>query len=268
MKSWQVRACQDFLLNQSIIEGVLMLSPVPVIFGIDPGIHGAIAVLDGASVDVFDMPVTDKTFLPKQKHRVDLSVLYDSFNRLFLTIPDRNKRQVVTFMEMSQSLGIGRTPPSTMYNIAEGAAFIEAAIRLAAYNCDMPLILRKYQPKAWTKWLFPDDVSRSKKSGTEKKKISLLTARELFPEIAASRLNLAKHEGRAEALLLAVIGIAEMYGCQIEPRVKNVLAQYSACHQYNGLLSPVRFSEIWNNKNLTALSSIKNFINQKMRKEK
>ena len=189
-----------------------------VFFGIDPGVTGAIGTIcrgtNWSSSTVDDLPVTASTYLANQSKSLDIPRFAEKVERSIL----KNAASVILATEQMQSMGF-KTPPKTLTMLAEMAGSIEATVRMVCRTQDVPLFIRKYQPRVWTHWMFPESERRSRRK-TEAKNESLEKARELFPEMR-SRLGLKKHHDRAEALLLAFVTLAELQGCVIDRKLKN-----------------------------------------------
>jgi len=160
---------------------------------------------------VEDLPVTTKTFLKNQSKSLDIPAFAE-------IVAERLSSwdYIVFATEQMQSMGF-KTPPKILTMLAEMSGALEATIRILCLEKDIPLFIRKYQPKAWTHWLFPDSGDRKARK-TEAKNESLEKARELFP-LLQDQLNLKKHHDRAEALLLAFTALAETQGCVIDPKL-------------------------------------------------
>jgi hypothetical protein len=185
--------------------------------GIDPGVSGAVSSIHlrpnfyTATVD--DLPVTTNTFLLNQSKTLDIPV----FAEVIEDCVPRKLDYAVLVTEQMQSMGF-KTPARTLTMLAEMAGNIEAAVRLVCRERNVPLFIRKYQPKTWTHWMFPNSALRTGQK-TEAKHESLEKARQLFPELQ-KQLNLTKHHDRAEALLLAFTALAETQGCIVDPKLK------------------------------------------------
>lgn len=187
--------------------------------GIDPGVTGAIATLrcarNFAEVLVDDLPVTTDTFTANQSKMLDIT----AFAVLLETMVRGSSNCVVLATERMQGMGF-KTPPRTLTMLAEMSGNIEATVRMSCRERKIPLFIRKFLPKTWTHWMFPDSGNRQDRK-SEAKNESLEKARELFPELVR-RINLKKHHDRAEALLLAFTSIAELQGCVVDPKYKKM----------------------------------------------
>jgi hypothetical protein len=176
----------------------------------DPGNSGAVAVVTPDSVSVFDLPVTEKTFLLSQKRRLDIPAFSALIREKLLYLPEGTP--VLYVSEQMQSFGGKNTPARTLLGLAEIASALEAVICCVCRSCQLPLLQRRYQPRVWTKWLFPE--------GPHQKEDSLEKARLLFPELRDSLLRKKDHN-RAEALLLSYVVTAELRGLVVETQRKS-----------------------------------------------
>jgi len=187
--------------------------------GIDPGVTGAVATIychDGRrwAVDVLDLPVTVDTFTANQSKALDIPAFADMLESWFTS---EHNDYAVLATERMQGMGF-KTPARTLTMLAEMAGNIEAVVRMTCRKHHVPLFIRKFLPKTWTHWMFPDSAKRQDRK-SEAKNESLEKARELFPGSAVS-LALKKHHDREEALLLAFTSIAELQGCVVDPKYK------------------------------------------------
>ena len=153
--------------------------------GIDPGVSGALALLEFAGVFSFpklialaDMPVMPlgKKGKKKQVNSSELVSLLIKWHR----------PELVVYLEQVQSMpGQG---VSSMFNFGMGYGMIQGAI--AALQLPMALV----RPSAWKK--------RAGLLHCEKER-SRTFAQQLFP---GADLSLKKDVGRAEAILIAMFG--------------------------------------------------------------
>lgn len=146
--------------------------------GIDPGIGGAVAAVtaQGKFIDVMSMPIQMKK---SGRNEVDALALFEWFEAL------RGKRILYTMLERVSAMpGQG---VSGMFSLGDSFGCARAIATAASEQ------LAYAAPGVWKK----------KMSLTKNKAYSLTLARQFFPEAAADYLPLKKHEGRAEALLLA-----------------------------------------------------------------
>jgi hypothetical protein len=146
--------------------------------GIDPGLSGAIAFLDGSSARVFDMPVI------KIRKRHDYVV--PNLVSFFLDIDEEPLKNVLVGIESLHAMpssmcsGVGNFSLGRSSGVFEG---IFAALHIP---------FQKVPPKRWQKLLL-DGEPHVKGS-------SVVVAKRLFPEVD---LSLKKHHGRGDALLIA-----------------------------------------------------------------
>jgi hypothetical protein len=229
------------------------MAAAPVIIGIDPGVTGAMAILKpkGLQPAVYDLPVTERTYLSNQSKRLDI---IDFYNIIGDCLQDTCRYDldygagIVLVTEQMQSLG-RLTPPKTLTMLAEMAGNIDAAVRIWCLEQSFPLFIRKIQPKTWIHWMFPDSENRTGRK-TEAKNESLETARRLFPMFKDEYLSRKKDHDRAEALLLTFVGAAELSGCKIDPTLKTFgdLAELYNQFSQNAEETRAKFSDIHNNR--------------------
>lgn len=154
------------------------------ILGVDPGLHGALAFYDlampGPCIEVFDMPTHTITVNGKQRTRLDLHQLADLVAR-------HAARCTLAVIEDVHAMPKQGVSSSFSFGFAAGAA--QAIV--AAH--DIPV--RMVQPAAWKRAY----------GLTSDKDASRQRASQLLPAFA-HLWPLAKHDGRAEAVLLALYG--------------------------------------------------------------
>jgi len=212
--------------------------------GIDPGVSGAVASIGctpyGTFPAVWDLPVTTNTFLANQSKCLDVPAFVDRIADEIL----QNFDYVVFVTEIMQGMGF-KTPARTLTMLAEMAGNIEATIRTICLTQNIPLFIRKYQPRIWTHWVFPNSGDRKDRK-TEAKNESLDKARKLFPSLAED-LKLKKHHDRAEALLLAFTSLAELQGCVVEKKLKTfgALAEMYLTHSQSVKEKRAKFTDIF-----------------------
>jgi hypothetical protein len=233
-----------------------------VFVGIDPGVTGAVGMVyrgrDWSSCSVADLPVTTATYLANQSKSLDIPALAEILEQHL----HKNAGSVIFVTEQMQSMGF-KTPPKTLTMLAEMSGSIEATVRMMCRAKDVPLFIRKYQPRTWIHWMFPDSAIRSSRK-SEAKNESLNKARELFPDVQSS-LGLKKHHDRAEALLLAFVALAELQGCVIDSKLKNIddLANIYQLHKQYARTKEANFSDIWQ-----ADTVQKNFLTEEINSRK
>lgn len=155
-----------------------------IFIGIDPGLTGAIAVLNssGACVFLSDCP-TEKKSSKKVVSPEGISQLIAEIKKLrgrFYALLE----EPIAMPRNGCSMGA-----SSMLSFGRGAGIWEGALSMAKIEFDTAL------PSVWKRNIF-------KKSGSSKED-AIRTAKKLFPT-AKKSLRLIKHHGRAEALLLAL----------------------------------------------------------------
>ncbi|MFC5353513.1 hypothetical protein [Azospirillum himalayense] len=153
------------------------------ILGIDPGLSGALAFIDGASVRVYDMPVLSLKRNGKAKNEPDF---------LELARIIREVEGVPSFAVVEQVSAMPGQGVSSMF--AFGKTYGGILGVLAALSIRTELVA----PVAWKRWhrIKPD-------SG---KDASRAAAKNLFPH-QAGLFARVKDDGRADATLIASWGL-------------------------------------------------------------
>ena len=151
------------------------------VLGIDPGLNGALALFNGEHVEIIDMPCVERSVNGKSKRQVDL---YQLGNCLDLN-RNRIRRAVIEQVTSSPQMGV-----ASAFSFGFSAGAVQAAVAANAIPTNL------VRPQEWKSSFGlmrqPKDASRG-------------AASRLCP--AYSQLwPLKKHDGRAEALLLAVYG--------------------------------------------------------------
>ena len=149
-----------------------------ILCGIDPGFSGAVALLDPGSwsLSVHDMPVLPG---PKGKTELDLRGLAG------LLMPmDQDKRHIAAVERVSAMSGQG---VSSVFRFGQSFGAIQMAVSAHGYEVHYPA------PSQWKKHF---GLSSDKDT-------SRLMAMQRFPD-ASKLFSLKKHDGRAEAALLAL----------------------------------------------------------------
>mgnify|MGYP001306975757 CR=1 FL=1 len=157
------------------------------ILGIDPGLSGAIALLDGERcVEVWDMPVTEK--LHGKGREVNAYLLVDVI--LEALEMDEGLAAPVAYVERVSAMpGQG---VSGMFSLGRSAGVVAGV--LAAWGVRVEYVT----PQAW---------KRSQGLLKKSKDASRTLAIQRWPEMR-EQLKLKKHDGRAEAMLIADYGRA------------------------------------------------------------
>lgn len=166
------------------------------IIGVDPGLKGAVGVLehlaDGTSrvVDIFDMPLVE---VPGGKFRIDLyqlALLVERYTpETVLAVIEE-----VGFMKGKEARGTAFT-----FGYATGA--------VTGILAGLMVSIQTVIPAVWKPSL--GLASSSVKTAAEFKVLSIEKAKAILPG-AEKFLTKKKHDGRAEAILLAYWGLREL----------------------------------------------------------
>ena len=162
--------------------------------GIDPGLNGAIAVInrDGSVLEVNDMPVQEIASDGKKKRRIDIRSLSVLFQNILLRYPGAI---ISAGMEQVHAFPDRKNKDGTMtrgQGVTSAFAFGRGYGNLEQALVDFQIGFTEISPVRWKKAML-GDMPKGKGA-------ALYRARQLFP---SADLRLAKHEGRAEALLIA-----------------------------------------------------------------
>jgi len=151
------------------------------ILGVDPGLSGAMAMLNAGAVDVFDIPTTTRTVNKKEKRQIDPYQL-----AAWLEI----QRPLIKFAVVEQ---VG-TMPGQGVTSAFNFGFTTGCIHGIIAACGIEI--RTVPPQVW-----------KRKYGLlgQNKDASRGEASRRFPQFT-HLWQLKKHDGRAEAALLALYG--------------------------------------------------------------
>ncbi len=151
--------------------------------GIDPGLHGAIACVSSPSDPnprVWDTPVVPVIRNRKKRNqylvRNMLEILEDA-------IGSDDKHHIC----IEQVSSMPKQGVASMFSLGRGAGLWEGLV--VSFGVPYTTVL----PRQWKKEMLRGMDHSSKND-------SLIRARQLYPSV---ELNLAKHEGRAEALMIA-----------------------------------------------------------------
>lgn len=153
-----------------------------VILGVDPGISGAVAVIRDGGVVLFDTPVLAIKSGKSLKNFIDANAATLMLKSIH---PDYAVIEKVQAMPGGGERSMGAT---SAFNFGMGYGIwlgILAALQIP---------FEKVHPATWKAALM--------KGMTKEKDASRMRAMELYPSAAGS-LNLKRHHGRADALLLA-----------------------------------------------------------------
>lgn len=170
--------------------------------GIDPGIHGAVGAaydrVDGRiGVDVFDMPTAPTVVSGKRRDRVDPHALFALLAGLAMGAPGLALQEEVWARPIRKLTPKGiikiSRDPGTMLQLGMAAGI--SLGQLAAHSIPFRLI----PPGDWKKAMgVPGDKDAAR-----------LFASRLLPD-CAHLWPLKKHDGRAEAALLAVYALRQL----------------------------------------------------------
>lgn len=153
----------------------------PYFMGIDPGVKGAICIYDGVKiVDCFDMPTVDITVKGKERKRLDILNLAFKIDAVAPLIN-------FALIEDVGQVGTNADPFSSFV-----FGFATGAVHGVLTTCLIPV--EKIKPSVWKAAL---GLSSDKDLSIEK-------AKRLIPD-SSKYLTLKKHDGRAEAILLAFV---------------------------------------------------------------
>ena len=149
------------------------------IIGIDPGLSGAIAILDDLNIsDIFDMPVMSEG--KKNKNQLNSAQLVNIIKKNILT----DKETIVIVEQVSAMPGQGVT---SMFNF--GQTF--GAIKGICASLNLPIFFVRS-----AKWKKHFDLINSSKDASRTKVI------EMYPSIS-ERLSKKKDVNKADAILIA-----------------------------------------------------------------
>ena len=156
------------------------------ILGIDPGLSGAVAAyglcLGGATLEVFDLPTTERVVNGKTKRQLDLHALANDLRCFPLSL--------VKFAIIEQVSAMPGQGVTSSFNFGFTAGAIQGVVAA------LGIPIRTVSPQVWKRKFGllgqPKDASRAEASRR-------------FPQYA-DQWPLKKHDGRAEAALLALYG--------------------------------------------------------------
>ena len=157
----------------------------PTYIGIDPGVRGAIAVLQGTAAFVYDMPIIDVGKGGKERNVVDAPALTMLLHKI---IAEHRACDMRGWIEEVGS----RSTDSGMRAFRFGMGYGVILGVLGALGVPY----RQVRPQVWK--------ARWQLIGKDKS-YSLLAARHTYPALV-DQLRRAKDDGRAEALLIAEYG--------------------------------------------------------------
>jgi crossover junction endodeoxyribonuclease RuvC len=175
-----------------------------IVVGIDPGLTGGVALLEGDLARVWDMPTKAVKVGGEVRERIDpkqLALLLGDEAFAHLVVPEDG----VAFIERANAsphMGV-----SSAFSYGEGFGIVRGI--LAHLNVTTQLVTS-------VKWkremgLVKPGSRELGRNDARDKQPSLELARKLYPQLA-DQLRLKKHEGRAEALLIAHYGAEQLEG--------------------------------------------------------
>ena len=145
--------------------------------GIDVGMNGALSFYDGNELIIYDMPVFERN-KTKRVHAIRLADI------ILLNNPD------FAYIEQVNAFGMGAT---SAYNFGWSCGLIEGVVS----SCKVPLSY--VTPQVWKKEMqCPKDKDASR-----------MRASQLLPQFSHN-WDLKKHDGRAEASLIALYGFRKL----------------------------------------------------------
>jgi crossover junction endodeoxyribonuclease RuvC len=167
------------------------------ILGIDIGLTGAIARLEGDKAEVFDIPTVVIKSGRKKRRLVDEAALA----ALLAEVMDPLGAEA--FVEAAQATP--RMGVSSAFHYGETFGLIKGALWQLGVNH-----MRVVQPFVWKRAMGLVTKGRREigRNEAREKGSSLELARKLYPALG-DELHLRKHDGRAEALLIAWWGAEE-----------------------------------------------------------
>lgn len=166
-------------------------------FGIDPGLYGAIGVIEDSNpprvVDVFDFPLIQVEVNGKVKNQIDRAATY----RIFSAFRGHVRH---AFIEL-----ISGMPPQRKTNKDGSDAFMGGASNLnLGINFDIPQTICVCCGIPYT--LIPPFVWKRYVQVSSVKDSSRMRASQIFPA-GCHHWPLKKHDGRAEAVLIGYTGL-------------------------------------------------------------
>ena len=159
----------------------------PVILGIDPGLHGALAFVElvGGTprVEVFDMPIVAKQVNNISRSRIDKHALADLI---------ANRVHTLRCVVIEDVHALPKDGPVQAFTFGYGLGLLHGICQV----CDLSVV--NVPPHVW----------KSKYGLNSDKHKSRAVASRFFPH-NASVWSRAKDDGRAEAALLGLLGFTE-----------------------------------------------------------
>lgn len=159
---------------------------VSMIVGIDPGLNGAIALYDSNTLEVHDMPVIQTG--PKSRRVVDYTKLH-----MLIYPPSLYAKGIEPHVFLENVWNLPGEGGSSSFNFGKGIGMLQGAIG----TLQLPHTL--VTPQKWKKALGVPAV----KDGARGR------ASQLMPKYAEN-WPLKKHDGRAEAAMIAYYGYKQL----------------------------------------------------------
>lgn len=165
--------------------------------GIDPGLNGAVAVIDedvigqpglGYMVEVNDTPTMKVESNGKVRNKYNTAAMADLLSYIYES-KNMSERYVTVTLESVHAMP--KQGVSSSFTFGEGLGIWKGIIAARGFSLELP------SPQRWKKAMLTD-MGKDKDA-------SRLKAIQLFPSMA-SQLGRKKDDGRAEALLLAEYG--------------------------------------------------------------
>lgn len=158
-----------------------------IVFGIDPGVSGAIAFQDGAFCGVFDMPIRPARGAGMIKREVDVIAMR---KQMVGIVDERRYPAVLVVIEDVGIMGGKNNAVQTQGSLVRSFTVAQTLAELLGWP------IKYARAQEWKKFY---GLSTDKGA-------SLETARRLYPQLS-SELARAKDHNRAEALLITNYGV-------------------------------------------------------------
>ena len=175
-----------------------------VYIGIDPGMHGAIAVRGNGGIWIYDIPVTTSSVLSGNNAKEQTDIDIDKLKRVVTSILNKIQGcQVITVCEHSAGMAYLPTSQRGGYHDNAHSAFKKGygfgVLRAVFAVAGIPFDFTP-RPGDWKRTL---QLTDSNLTYNQKKNKARVKAIELFPMLQDA-LKRVKDSDRAEALLLTV----------------------------------------------------------------
>ena len=175
-----------------------------VYIGIDPGMHGAIAVRGNGGIWIYDIPVTTSAVLSGNNAKEQTDIDIYKLKQIVTSILNKTRGcQVITVCEHSAGMAYMPTQQRRAYHDSSQSAFKKGygfgVVRAVFAVAGIPFDLTP-RPGDWKRRM---ELTDSKLTYNQKKNKARVKAIELFPMLQDA-LKRVKDSDRAEALLLTV----------------------------------------------------------------